>query len=428
MLPSPRRVSELAGTVCGIGGLLVLGIVFGVELVTITIESLSVTFDFFGGAVSVFIATAIMVVGGAFVVRDVWRDPDADEKVLSGPDVCAIVPAYNDAEIVEVSVESLLDSEYDSLSVAVVTEPDDPRTRAKAQDLAEEHESVTCLVNGNPGSKAGAINYAVEWSDADHFTVFDADERVSPEFVPLAMTELLGDADVFQGRRIPRPNGVVETLAYCERIAVQTGYALGELGGFTHCQSSSTAFTREAFETVGGYDDKLTEDIDFSHKVYRADLTVRQNRRCTTTMEAPHTLRDLWGQRKRWRIGHVEVADARAREALDGDLGFSDLLSIGRAAGSMVAGALMLIVVAQVPFLVAQDVESAFLVPYGLVLAIVGSVWLKDVLEGRVVRPTWAVSLVPLVYLGHGVLTVKAFLEYYLTWDGEWYQVTKTEA
>ena len=145
-------------------------------------------------------------------------------------------------------------------------------------------------------------------------------------------------------------------------------------------------------------------------------------------MEAPHTLRDLWGQRKRWRIGHVEVADARAREALDGDLGFSDLLSIGRAAGSMVAGALMLIVVAQVPFLVAQDVESAFLVPYGLVLAVVGSVWLKDVLEGRVVRPTWAVSLVPLVYLGHGVLTVKAFLEYYLTWDGEWYQVTKTEA
>ena len=61
-------------------------------------------------------------------------------------------------------------------------------------------------------------------------------------------------------------------------------------------------------------------------------------------------------------------------------------------------------------------------------MAIVGSVWLKDVLEGRVVRPTWAVSLVPLVYLGHGVLTVKAFLEYYLTWDGEWYQVTKTEA
>jgi cellulose synthase/poly-beta-1,6-N-acetylglucosamine synthase-like glycosyltransferase len=427
MLPSPRRVSELAGTVCGIGGLLVLGIVFGIELVTITIESLSVTFDFFGGAVSVFIATAVMVVGGAFVVRDVWQDPADDEKVLSGPDVHAIVPAYNDAGAIPVSVESLLNSEYDSLSVVVVTEPDDPQTRAKASELADEHESVTCLVNGKPGSKANAINYAVEWSDADYFTVFDADERVSPEFIPLAMTELLDDADVFQGRRIPRPNGVVETLAYCERIAVQSGYALGELVGFTHCQSSSTAFTREAFEGVGGYDDRLTEDIDFSHKCHRAHLTVTQNRRCTTTMEAPHTMRDLWGQRKRWRIGHVEVADARAREALDGELGFSDILSVGRAAGSMAAGSLMLIVIAQIPFLVAADVESAFVVPYALILGIVGSVWLKDTLEGRVDRPTWAVTLLPLVYLGHGVLTVKAFLEYYLTWDGEWYQVTKTE-
>jgi hypothetical protein len=35
---------------------------------------------------------------------------------------------------------------------------------------------------------------------------------------------------------------------------------------------------------------------------------------------------------------------------------------------------------------------------------------------------------VPLVYVGHGVLTVKALLEYYLTWEGEWYRVRKVGA
>jgi len=62
------------------------------------------------------------------------------------------------------------------------------------------------------------------------------------------------------------------------------------------------------------------------------------------------------------------------------------------------------------------------------VLAVVGSVWIRDHLDGHVGRPTWAIGLVPLVYFGHGVLTVKSFLEYYLTWEGEWYQVTKIGA
>ena len=427
MYPSPRRITELTGTVFGISGLVVFGLVSGADLLTVTIDVLSVHVAFFEGSLSVAGFTAFVVGAGGYVLWGVWRG-DPETRVTTGPEVRAVVPAYQDAAVIDRCVESLLDSDYGPVAVSVVVEPDDPETRRRARALASAHEAVTCLVNGHPGSKAGAINYAVQRSDADYFAVFDADEEVSPGFVPAAMGELLGGADVFQGRRIPRPTGVVESLAYCERIVVQTGYAFGELFGFTHCQSSSTVFTREAFETVGGYDDKLTEDIDFSHKCHRAGLTVTRRRDCANTMEAPHTVRDLWGQRKRWRIGHVEVVDGQLRETAASGVGTDDVLSIGRAAGAIGAGAFLLVFSSQVLRLGAQSVESAVVVPYLVALGVVGGVWLRDHLAGRVRRPGVGALLVPLVYVGHGVLTVKAFLEYYLTWEGEWYQVTKVGA
>ena len=427
MYRSLRRLAELAGTAVGTSGLVLVGLVTGADLLTVTIDILSVHVAFFEGSLSVAGFTAFVVGAGGYVLWGVWRG-DPETRVTTGPEVRAVVPAYQDAAVIDRCVESLLDSDYGPVAVSVVVEPDDPETRRRARALASAHEAVTCLVNGHPGSKAGAINYAVQRSDADYFAVFDADEEVSPGFVPAAMGELLGGADVFQGRRIPRPTGVVESLAYCERIVVQTGYAFGELFGFTHCQSSSTVFTREAFETVGGYDDKLTEDIDFSHKCHRAGLTVTRRRDCANTMEAPHTVRDLWGQRKRWRIGHVEVVDGQLRETAASGVGTDDVLSIGRAAGAIGAGAFLLVFSSQVLRLGAQSVESAVVVPYLAALGVVGGVWLRDHLAGRVRRPGVGALLVPLVYVGHGVLTVKAFLEYYLTWEGEWYQVTKVGA
>lgn len=426
-MPSARRLAEIAGTFGGVGFLIIAGIVSGEDIWTVSIDVLSAPLVFFEGTVSVAIFTAVVAVTGFVVVKDAWTETSTDS-VFSGPEVRAVVPAYRDADVLEVSVGSLLESDYDDLTVAVVTEPDDSETRRRARELADEHESVECLVNGDPGSKGSAVNHAVEESDADYFAVFDVDEYVPSEFVPTAMGEILDGADVFQGRRVPRATGPVETLAYCERLVVHMGYAFGEMFGFTNCLSASTLFTREAFEEAGGYDDKLTEDIEFAHSCNRADLTIVHDRSATNTMEAPHTLRDLWGQRKRWRIGHVQVFQSRLREVFDGEVGLDDLSAVGRASGAMVGGALLLVVMTHAFVLSLRGVESAAFAaaPFGVLFASTAAVWTKDALDGSVGRPSWTIVFAPSVYLLHGALTVKSVLEYYLTWEGEWYQVTKT--
>ncbi len=437
---SAARAAELAGTFLGVLGVVSLGVFQGLDVWSVAVEAAdpylwildvqlpSVQLMFLESAAWVSAFTVIGLVVAVSMWHSVWRGSRPRTYLEDGPPVTAMVPGYRDAEVLDVSVESLLETDYEDVTVAMVVESGDVDTVERARDLEERYDDAVCLVNGYAGSKAGAINYAVDWSDDCYFAVFDVEERVSPEFLPRAMSELTGDADVFQGRRVPRPTGVVETLAYCERAAVGSAYNFVEHFGFTDCQSASTAFTRDALEEVGGFRDVLTEDIEFSHAVHREGLEVVNDRRCTNTMEAPHTFRDLWGQRKRWRIGQLQVFHNRVNETVNGggSVDARKLTSLARAFGALAVGICLVLVAVHAGMLAASGTLSGFLTPYLVMTATVGVVWLKDMRDGRVGRPSLALALAPLVYLGHGVLTLKALLEYYLTWDGEWYHVAKS--
>lgn len=428
MIATASRVAEYGGTASGVLVLLAVGIFHGTEVQTLTIDLLAVTiqFVFLEALSSIAVFTGFVALTGLLLIREVWTTRDSLERVTDGPTLTAIVPVYRDHEVMDVSVESLCESAYENLEVVIVAEPNDGPTLERARELAAANDRVEYTINGQPGSKAGAINYCVRERDAAYVAVFDADEWIAPEFLPTAMGELLDGADVFQGRRVPRPTGMVETVAYCERIVFHASYKIVELFGFTNCRSSSTVFTREAFDRVGGYDDMLTEDLDFAHACYREGLDVRQARQCTNTMEAPHTWADLWGQRKRWRVGQIEVLHATLVDLLRGRVGYRGAISIGRMCSSLFGSLFTLALVSKLLLLLVLDIESAFLLPCSFLVGTIGIVAWRDARDGRIDDLHWSVVLAPLLYPAFGVLTLKSLLEYGLSWDGSWYHVEKT--
>ncbi|QCS43786.1 glycosyltransferase family 2 protein [Natrinema versiforme] len=428
MISTASRAVEHGATVVGVLSLLLFGFTQGREIQQYTLDLLVVTVRvvFLDALSSMAVFTCFVAITGLLLVREVWTSRDVIDPVTDGPRLTAVVPVYRDHAVMDESVESLCESAYENLEVVIVAEPNDDATLERARELASAHERVECLVNGNPGSKAGAINDAVRETDAEHIAVFDADERVSPEFLPRAMGGILDGADVFQGRRIPRPTGVIETVAYCERVVFHASYKLVELSGFANCRSSSTVLTREAFERVDGYDDMLTEDLDFAHACYRESLDVRQARQCTNTMEAPHSLRDLWGQRKRWRVGQIEVLHTTLLEALHGQVDRRGVISIGRMCSSLLGSLFTLALTSKLLLLLVLDVESAFLILAAVLIATIGLVAWRDTSDGRIDGLRWSVAFAPLLYPAFGVLTLKSLLEYGLSWDGTWYHVEKS--
>ena len=354
------------------------------------------------------------------------RSEDRSPPSRVGPSVTAIVPVYGDANVLDRSVESLLATSYEDLDVCIVCEPDDEASKRRASELAS-HPRVSRLVNTRyPGSKAGAINYAVEETDSDHVAVFDADERVHPEFVGTAV-ERLGECDVVQGRTVPEPDGVVEELAYYESVLLSyvSRRLLYLVTDFRMAASRSVVMRRAAIERVGGYDTAmLTEDFDFAYDCYKARLDVREQLTCPSRIEAAHTLSDWWGQRKRWMTGYAQVLHkllATARPLTD----YRNLTSAAICAGTLVGSLLMLSLISKFGVLVLVGARKLALLPLVVVVASTAVVRVHDWYHDTVNKLGWAWLVVPLVLPLYSLTAIKALSEYALSWDGDWYQVEK---
>ena len=345
-----------------------------------------------------------------------------------GLTVTAVVPVYGDAAVLHRSVESLLASRYRDLQVVIAAEPDDDESIARAHALAADTDRVEVVINTTaPGSKAGAVNHAAGVTDSEYVAVFDADERVAPKFVSSAVARLDDGLDVVQGRTVPAPDGLVETVAYYESVV------LGDLSrrltslltDFTMAASRTVVMRRAAFETVGGYDpEMLTEDYDFAFACYTAGLAVGEQFAHASTIEAAHTLTDWWGQRKRWMTGYAQVLH-RLLGRCRSPSGYRSLVAPAICAGSVFGNLFMLSLVPKAAVLLLEGTPRWLCLPVATLAVTALVVRLHDVTTGRLNDLGVGYLLLPAILPMYSLAGIKAVVEYLLTWDGEWYSVAK---
>lgn len=363
---------------------------------------------------------------GLLLFLEVRRNRSVTQ-IYNGSKITAIIPVYEDGNVLQRSVNSLKESDYNNLEIKIVCEPEDSETIDVANKLSEQNDLVSVVMNEYIGSKSGAIKTVVEKNDADYFAVFDADEIIDTDFISSGMGALCEENyDVFQGRRIPEPNGVVESLAYCERVTYHASYKMVEITGFKNCRSSSTVFKREVYEKVGGYDDLLTEDLAFAHKCYRHNISVRQARNYTSLMEAPHSIVDFWGQRKRWRIGQVEVLHKSIKGNLTDDgIWHRKFISIMRMLTSIIGSIILLVFISKLFVLFLIDATILYILPIIIISLVAVIISYNDDKRKDIDSSLYVMLLSPFVYLLFSLLMIKSILEYLITWDGEWYKVEK---
>lgn len=442
-----RRWLDRVGFVALSTGVFAVTALTGFEPVNVRLDLVVVIFavEVLQAFLSSVAFAGFLVVSGLLFVHRLLGEPDPLAAAESAPPVTdgtggtdllarvepdpvtAIVPVYRDADVLDRSVSTLLESRH-PVRVAVVCEPDDAASRRRARTLASAFENVTCLVNTRyPGTKAGAINYAAEVTGTDLLGVFDADESVDPRFVGAAV-ELLEEADVVQGRTVPRPDGIVESLAYYESVLLSyTGRRLLYLlTGFRMAASRAVVVRRSALEATGGYDPTmLTEDYYFAFQCYRSGCTVRELLRYPSTIEAAHTVTDWWGQRKRWMRGYAQVFHALVGGALR-PRGYRDLLAAAICGNTLLGSILLISLLSKVLVLLLIGAGEFVLLPVVTVVTLSAGIRALDAWNGVVDGVGLAWLLSPLLFPLYGTVAAKALLEYLVGWKGDWYQVAKT--
>lgn len=226
------------------------------------------------------------------------------------PAVTVLVPAFNEAPVLEESVLSLLRSKYRNLGVVIIDDGSNDDTLAVARRLADKHARVKVLRQRNLG-KATALNTGIKHSSGEIIICVDADTVFLPDTVgylvqPFIDPKVGGVAGYVRAGNARNMLTKWQALEYITSIALERA-AQAFLGAITVVPGACGAWRRTALEAAGGFSDRtLAEDCDIALSVHKAGYQIAQETSAISYTECPLTLGDLAKQRFRWIFGNIQ--------------------------------------------------------------------------------------------------------------------------
>ena len=244
--------------------------------------------------------------------RDAMVWPSAHENAMP---VSVVLAAYNEEQVIERTVWSVLESKYPLAEVIVVNDGSSDRTADKVLAVARNQPRVQLIEQHNAG-KAAALNAGLAAASGEIIVTLDADTVLSPETIGRLVRHIAADST----GRLGAVAGVVrvgnrrrnlltrwQALEYLTQIGVERA-AQDVMGAISIVPGACAAWRKAALQEVGGYTDAtLAEDCDLSLSLHRAGWRVTQDDQAIAYTEVPETVDALLDQRSRWTFGSLQA-------------------------------------------------------------------------------------------------------------------------
>jgi peptidoglycan-N-acetylglucosamine deacetylase len=225
--------------------------------------------------------------------------------------VSVIVPAYNEARVIEKTIRSLLAQEYGGpLEVMVVDDGSPDKTGAVVLAAFAGEPRVTVLVKPN-GGKASALNHGIERATGEVVICLDADTVFEPQTVA-ALVAPFRDARigaVAGNAKVGNRLNLVTRWQALEYVTSQNvdRRAFDLLNCITVVPGAVGAWRRSALLDAGGFThDTLAEDQDATIELRRRGWKIGYAERAIAWTEAPDSFATLVKQRFRWAFGTLQ--------------------------------------------------------------------------------------------------------------------------
>jgi cellulose synthase/poly-beta-1,6-N-acetylglucosamine synthase-like glycosyltransferase/peptidoglycan/xylan/chitin deacetylase (PgdA/CDA1 family) len=318
------------------------------------------------------------------------------------PPVSIVVPAFNEAAVIERAVRSLATSSYPELEVLVVDDGSTDGTAELVEGLGLPGVQVVRQANGG---KPSALNRGLDMTSHEVVVMVDADTVFEPETLQ-RLVQPLADPRVGAISGNTKVGNRGSLLGTWQHIEYVMGFNLDRrLYDVLECMPTVPgaigAFRRRALDEIGGISDAtLAEDTDVTIALGRRGWRVVYVEDARAWTEAPSSLGALWRQRYRWCYGTLQAV-WKHRAALwrpeEGRIGRRGLpyLFLFQIALPLLAPLIDAFSIYGFVFLGALWVGSYWAVFTGLQLALG---WYAFRLDGESPRPLLAMPLQQLVY------------------------------
>ena len=229
------------------------------------------------------------------------------------PFVSIVVPAYNEAEVIQASLSSLLELRYPYYEIIAVDDGSSDGTYETMKTFEGNHYGVRVSVFRKENSgKADTLNYGIRRSKAPIIVCMDSDSRLTPEALRYAVFHftdpnvgaVAGNVKVINRHNIWTK---LQALEYIEGLNIVRN-AQAFWRSVNVIPGPMGIFRRTAIEATGGYDsDTFAEDFDMTVKILADGWKIDYEPKAVAYTEAPEELLDIIKQRYRWCRGILQA-------------------------------------------------------------------------------------------------------------------------
>jgi poly-beta-1,6-N-acetyl-D-glucosamine synthase len=265
--------------------------------------------------------------------------------------ISILVPSFNEAGIIETSVESMKSLAYENYEVIYINDGSTDETftilnnslqlyeSPKAVNRQLMHEEITgvyrsevfphiYVVNKVNGGKADALNAGIEHSDKELIVTLDADTILTAPALTV-VNEKFADPDVIAAGGMvhvlqTKSSSPLKKLSLAGTkmlVRVQmldflkafyvTKLSLARFQALAIISGAFGIFDKQALIDVKGYRSSVGEDIDITLKIHRYIARQKHKKVLLITeaisyTELPETWRDLFKQRIRWQKSYMD--------------------------------------------------------------------------------------------------------------------------
>ncbi len=251
-----------------------------------------------------------------------WRHAHLDRTSAECPCVAIVIPAWNEAMVLEATIERLTTLEYptDKLRIYVVDDASTDATPELMKKKMEEYPKRVFHLRREKGGegKAHTLNYGLSylWSEdwCEAVLIMDADVIYTKDSLKRMVRHLadpsVGAVTAYIKEGSASPNFVQRYIGFEYITATGASRRAQNVLGFLACLSGGAQLhRRENFVAIGGkiFSNTLAED---TFTTFLTQLTGRKaifEPLATVYAEEPDDLNGLWKQRLRWARGNVQI-------------------------------------------------------------------------------------------------------------------------
>ena len=235
--------------------------------------------------------------------------------LLNAPDVTILLPVYNDGDVVESAIESLLKQVYPGkISILLINDGSTDKTAHILEAIAKNHPDIEFIhLNKNIG-KARALNEGLKQCKTELVISVDADCWVRADAVKNLVARYLSDPKKTKAVagtiliRNSRENWITRAQEWDYFLGIASIKRIQSLfQGTLVAQGAFSLYDRAALNQMGGWPNTVGEDIVLTWKLLNLGYRIGYAEDACVFTNCPNTLGQFVRQRQRWSRGLIEA-------------------------------------------------------------------------------------------------------------------------